>query len=54
VDFVKIQHFPQRPVLEQAVQDRGGSRDVPAPDCNMMNDPYFYPLGTAGWIFPPS
>jgi sugar phosphate isomerase/epimerase len=37
---------------DTAAQDRGGSRDVPVPSRNMMNDPYFYPLGTGGVDFP--
>lgn len=33
-------------------RDKGGSRNVPTPERSMMNDPYFYPLGTGGVDFP--
>jgi inosose dehydratase len=33
-------------------QDRGGTRNVPSPNRDMMNDPYFYPLGEGGVDFP--
>jgi sugar phosphate isomerase/epimerase len=33
-------------------EDRGGTRNVPRPDRDMMNDPYFYPLGEGGVDFP--
>ena len=33
-------------------QDRGGTRNVPTPERDMMNDPYFYPLGEGGVDFP--
>ena len=33
-------------------EDRGGTRNVPTPDRDMMNDPYFYPLGEGGVDFP--
>jgi inosose dehydratase len=37
---------------DTAPQDRGGARHVPERGRNMMNDPYFYPLGTGGVDFP--
>src|ERR1700761_9177682 len=33
-------------------EDRGGTRNVPTPARDMMNDPYFYPLGEGGVDFP--
>ncbi len=33
-------------------EDRGGTKNVPAPDRDMMNDPYFYPMGEGGVDFP--
>ena len=33
-------------------EDRGGTKNVPAPTRNQMNDPYFYPLGEGGVDFP--
>lgn len=33
-------------------EDRGGTRNVPKPGHDMMNDPYFYPLGEGGVDFP--
>ena len=33
-------------------EDRGGTRNVPLPTRDMMNDPYFYPLGEGGVDFP--
>jgi sugar phosphate isomerase/epimerase len=32
--------------------DRGGTKNVPSPSRDMMNDPYFYPLGEGGVDFP--
>jgi sugar phosphate isomerase/epimerase len=32
--------------------DRGGTKNVPTPQRDMMNDPYFYPLGEGGVDFP--
>ena len=32
--------------------DKGGTRNVPKPDRDMMNDPYFYPMGEGGVDFP--
>ena len=37
---------------DTAAEDRGGTKQVPARSRNMMNDPYFYPLGTGGVDFP--
>jgi sugar phosphate isomerase/epimerase len=33
-------------------EDRGGTKNVPTPARNQMNDPYFYPLGEGGVDFP--
>ena len=33
-------------------EDRGGTKNVPKPDRDMMNDPYFYPMGEGGVDFP--
>ena len=33
-------------------EDRGGTKNVPLPSRDMMNDPYFYPLGEGGVDFP--
>lgn len=33
-------------------EDRGGTKNVPAPDRDQMKDPYFFPLGTGGVDFP--
>ncbi len=32
--------------------DRGGTKNVPTPARDMMNDPYFYPMGEGGGGFP--
>jgi sugar phosphate isomerase/epimerase len=32
--------------------DRGGTKTVPTPQRDMMNDPYFYPMGEGGVDFP--
>jgi inosose dehydratase len=37
---------------DTAAADRGGARHVPERSRNMMNDPYFYPLGTGGVDYP--
>lgn len=37
---------------DTARADRGGTRNVPGPGRDMMNDPYFYPLGEGGVDFP--
>jgi sugar phosphate isomerase/epimerase len=33
-------------------EDRGGTKNVPLPSRDMMNDPYFYPMGEGGVDFP--
>ena len=33
-------------------EDRGGTKTVPLPSRDMMNDPYFYPLSEGGVDFP--
>jgi sugar phosphate isomerase/epimerase len=33
-------------------EDKGGTKNVPKPDRDMMNDPYFYPMGEGGVDFP--
>ena len=33
-------------------EDRGGSRNVPAPERDQIKDPYFFPLGSGGVDFP--
>lgn len=37
---------------DTAAEDRGGAKMVPERSRNMMNDPYFYPLGTGGVDYP--
>jgi sugar phosphate isomerase/epimerase len=37
---------------DTAKADRGGTKNVPTPQRDMMNDPYFYPLGEGGVDFP--
>lgn len=37
---------------DTARKDRGGAKIVPTPQRDMMNDPYFYPLGEGGVDFP--
>lgn len=37
---------------DTAPEDRGGTKHVPPRTRNMMNDPYFYPLGSGGVDFP--
>ena len=37
---------------DTAKSDRGGTKNVPTPQRDMMNDPYFYPLGEGGVDFP--
>jgi len=37
---------------DTAKKDLGGTKNVPPPTHDMMNDPYFYPLGEGGVDFP--
>jgi len=37
---------------DTAKADRGGTKNVPTPKRDMMNDPYFYPMGEGGVDFP--
>ncbi len=37
---------------DTARAERGGTKNVPAPTRDMMNDPYFYPMGEGGVDFP--
>jgi inosose dehydratase len=37
---------------DTAKADKGGTRNVPLPTRDMMNDPYFYPMGEGGVDFP--
>jgi sugar phosphate isomerase/epimerase len=37
---------------DTAKADRGGTKNVPTPGRDMMNDPYFYPMGDGGVDFP--